>query len=75
MICLLIGLIKDQKQEVHVQSMGISCVSLEELQLKEKVSEKMIFLSTEEDTEERFRAALNENESLTLKRISAIVSL
>ena len=55
--------------------MGISCVSLEELQLKEKVSEKMIFLSAEEDTEERFRAALNENESLTLKRISAIVSL
>ena len=52
--------------------MGISCVSLEDLQLKEKVSEQMIFLSAEEDTEERFRAALNENESL--KRISAIIS-
>ena len=47
--------------------MGISCVSLEDLQLKEKVSEQMIFLSAEEDTEERFRAALNENESLTEK--------
>ena len=42
--------------------MGISCVSLEELQLKEKVSEKMIFLTAEEDTEERFTAALNEND-------------
>ena len=52
--------------------MGISCISLEEFQLKEKVSEQMIFLSAEEDIEERFRAALNENESL--KRISAIVS-
>ena len=52
--------------------MGISCVSLEDLQLKEKVSDQMIFLSAEEDTEERFRAALNENESL--KSISAIVS-
>ena len=52
--------------------MGISCVSLEDLQLKRKVSEQMIFLSAEEDTEQRFRAALNESESL--KRISAIVS-
>ena len=70
MIYPLFGLIKDQKQEA--QSMGISCVSLEDLQLKKKVSEQMIFLSVEEDTEERFRAALNENESL--KRISPIVS-
>ena len=34
-ICPLVGLIKDQKYEA--QSMGISCVSLEDLQLKEKV--------------------------------------
>ena len=51
--------------------MGISCVSLQDLQLKEKVTEQMMFASTEEVTEERFRAVLNENESL--KRISAIV--
>ena len=54
--------------------MGISCVSLEDLQLKEKVSEQMIFLTAEEDTEERFRAALKLNENESLKRISAIVS-
>ena len=48
------GLIKDQKQEA--QSMGINCVSLQDLQLKEKVTEQMIFASAEEVTEERFRA-------------------
>ena len=72
MICPLVGLIKDQKQEA--QSMGISCASLQDLQLKEKVTEQMIFASAEEITEDRFRVALNENESLeSLKRISAIV--
>ena len=44
--------------------MGISCVSLQDLQLKEKVTEQMIFASAEEITEDRFRVALNENESL-----------
>ena len=68
-ICPLVGLIKDQKQEA--QPMGISCVSLQDLQLEEKVTEQMIFTSAEEVTEERFRAALNENESL--KRINVIV--
>ena len=54
--------------------MGISCASLQDLQLKEKVTEQMIFASAEEITEDRFRVALNENESLeSLKRISAIV--
>ena len=53
--------------------MGISCVSLQDLQLKKKATEQMIFASAEEVTEERFRATLNENESLkSLKRISAI---
>ena len=61
-ICPLVGLIKDQKQEA--QSMEISCISLQDLQLKEKVTEQMIFASAEEVTEERFRVALNENESL-----------
>ena len=68
MICPLVGLIKDQKQEA--QSMGISCVSLQDLQLKGKVTEQMKSASAEEVAEERFRAALNENESL--KRTSAI---
>ena len=67
MICPLVGLIKDQKEEA--QSMGISCVSLRDLHLKEKVTEQMIIAYAKEITEERFRAALNENESL----ISAIV--
>ena len=67
MICPLVGLIKDQKEET--QSMGISCVSLRDMHLKEKVTELMIFAYAKEVTEERFRAALNENESL----ISAIV--
>ena len=44
--------------------MGISCVSLQDLQLKEKVTEQMIFASAKEVTEERFRTALNKNESL-----------
>ena len=70
MICPLVGLIKDQKQEP--QSMGISCVSLQDLQLKGKVTEQMKSASAEEVAEERFRAALNENESL--KRTSAIES-
>ena len=61
-ICPLVGLIKDQKQEA--QSMEISCISLQDLQLKEKVTEQMIFASAEEVAEERFRVALNENESL-----------
>ena len=51
--------------------MRISCANLQERQLKEKVTEQLIFAPAEEVTEERFRAALNENESL--KRISAIV--
>ena len=62
-ICPLVGLIKDQKQEA--QSMGISCVSLQNLQLKEKVTERMIFASADEVTEERFRAALNENHKMS----------
>ena len=51
--------------------MGISCVSLQDLQLKEIEIEQMIFASAEEVTDERFRATLNENQSL--KRISSIV--
>ena len=64
-ICPLVGLIKDQKQEA--QSMGVSCVSLrlQDLQLKEKVTERMIFASAEEVAEERFRAALNENHKMS----------
>ena len=67
MIFPLVGLIKDQKEEA--QSMGISCVSLRDLHLKEKVTEQMIIAYAKEVTEERFRATLIENESL----ISAIV--
>ena len=49
-ICPLVDLIKDQKQEA--QSMGISCVSLHDLQLKEKVAEQIILASAEEVTKE-----------------------